>query len=73
MKTLTATVISCALTGAVLAGNPPGTGQTRVECEDIHLGRSASAALPSTRMALREQLPGRASGKLQDPKVGQSV
>jgi hypothetical protein len=28
---------------AVLAGNPPGTGQPGVECEDIHPGQSASA------------------------------
>jgi hypothetical protein len=46
MKTLVITlaaVVSLALGGAVLAGNPPGTGQPGVECEDIHPGHAATA------------------------------
>jgi hypothetical protein len=43
MKTFITTVISCAFAGTLLAGNPPGTGQPGVECEDIHPGNSSSA------------------------------
>jgi len=38
-----AAVVSCAFGSAVLAGNPPGTGQPGVECEDVHPGHAASA------------------------------
>jgi len=38
-----AVVVSCAFGSAVLAGNPPGTGQPGVECEDVHPGHAASA------------------------------
>jgi hypothetical protein len=38
-----AIVLACALGSAVIAGNPPGTGQPGVECEDIHPGQSDSA------------------------------
>jgi hypothetical protein len=36
-------MVSLGLGSALLAGNPPGTGQPNVECEDIHPGHAASA------------------------------
>jgi hypothetical protein len=43
MKSFITTVISRALAGSLLAGNPPVTGQPGVECEDIHPGKSSLA------------------------------
>jgi hypothetical protein len=46
MKTILITsvaIVSLAIGSAALAGNPPGTGQPNVECEDIHPGHAATA------------------------------
>ncbi len=46
MKTLLITstaIVSLAIGSATFAGNPSGTGQPNVECEDIHPGHAASA------------------------------